>query len=155
MVLINFSNWQCFRIKVLCQVPHRKHTKGNEQNSGGSLGVRGPGEKPSWGKTRSSGTGGRQPDTSPDQSPGVRTKELRGTRSGGPPAGWGTDQVGQGVHTMEWIFFRTCLHKPYCGVKCSQGLHFPATAFIGKQDGSSTSRNLIKEKDLVQYYAVI
>ena len=29
--------------------------------------------------------------------------------------------------------------KPYCGVKCSQGLHFPATPFIGKQDCSSTS----------------
>ena len=33
--LINRSNWQCFRIKALCQVPHRKHTKGNGQNSGG------------------------------------------------------------------------------------------------------------------------
>ena len=27
--LINSSNWQWFRIKVLCQVPHRKHTKNN------------------------------------------------------------------------------------------------------------------------------
>ena len=26
---------QCFRIQALCQVPHRKHTKGNGQNSGG------------------------------------------------------------------------------------------------------------------------
>ena len=33
--LISSSNWQCFRIKALCQVPHRKHTKGNGQNSGG------------------------------------------------------------------------------------------------------------------------
>ena len=30
--------------------------------------------------------------------------------------------------------------KPYCGVKCSQGLHFTATAFIGKQDSSFTSQ---------------
>ena len=45
--------------------------------------------------------------------------------------------------------------KPYCGVKCSQGLHFPATTFIGKQDGSSTSQNLIKERDLVQYNTII
>ena len=44
--------------------------------------------------------------------------------------------------------------KPYCGVKCSQGLHFPVTAFIGKQDGSSTSQNLIKERDLVQYTTI-
>ena len=29
--------------------------------------------------------------------------------------------------------------KPYCGVKCSQWLHFPATSFIGKQDSSATS----------------
>ena len=29
--------------------------------------------------------------------------------------------------------------KPYCGVKCSQGLHFPATLFIGKQHSRSTS----------------
>ena len=33
--LINSSNWQCFCIKALCQVPHRKHTIGNGQNSGG------------------------------------------------------------------------------------------------------------------------
>ena len=30
--------------------------------------------------------------------------------------------------------------KSYSGVKCSQGLHFPATTFIGKQDSSSTSQ---------------
>ena len=29
--------------------------------------------------------------------------------------------------------------KAYCWVKCSQGLLFPATPFIGKQDISSTS----------------
>ena len=29
--------------------------------------------------------------------------------------------------------------KPYCGANCSQGLHFPATPFIGKQDSISTS----------------
>lgn len=33
--LIVSSNWQCFCIKALCQVPHRKHTIGNGQNSGG------------------------------------------------------------------------------------------------------------------------
>ena len=35
--------------------------------------------------------------------------------------------------------------KPYCGVKCSQGLHFPATSFIRKQDSSSTSQEPSKE----------
>ena len=29
--------------------------------------------------------------------------------------------------------------KPYCGVKCSQGLHFPATLVIRQQDSRSTS----------------
>ena len=47
MVLINSPNWQCFRIKVLCQVLHRKHTKGNGQNSGGreALNSRGKGTR--------------------------------------------------------------------------------------------------------------
>jgi len=41
---------------------HRKHTQKNGQNSGGretlySRGKLGPGEKPSWGETRLSGTG--------------------------------------------------------------------------------------------------
>ena len=56
---------QSFRIKVLRQVSHRKHTKrtgkilvaGKRLN----LGVRGPGEKPYWGETGSSGTGGSHP----------------------------------------------------------------------------------------------
>ena len=62
---INSSNWRCFRIKALCQVLHRKHTKGNGQNSvcreALNVGVRGPGEKTSLGETRSSGTGGSHP----------------------------------------------------------------------------------------------
>ena len=57
------------------------------------------------------------------------------------PPGWGTNQVGPGVHILEWIFFPDLSPraKPYCGVKCSQGLHFPATLFIGKQHTGSTS----------------
>ena len=52
-------------------------------------------------------------DRSPDQSLGVRPispsqQELRGTRRGGPPE-WSTDQVGLGLHTLEWIFYQTCL----------------------------------------------
>ena len=60
-------------------------------------------------------------DLSPDQSPGLRPispshKELRGTRKGGP-LGWSTDQMGPGVHTLEWIFFLDVSPsaKPYCG----------------------------------------
>ena len=33
--LINSSNWQCFSHKCFMSVPHRKHTMGNGQNSGG------------------------------------------------------------------------------------------------------------------------
>ena len=64
-----------------------------------------------------------------------------------------TDQVGPGVHTVEGIFFRRV--KPYCGVKCSQGLHFLATTFIGKKDSSSTAQELMKECDLVRYNTMI
>ena len=55
-------------------------------------------------------------ERSPDQSPGVRPifpshKELRGTRRGDPP-GRSTDQVGAGVHILEWIFqVRICLQE--------------------------------------------
>ena len=45
--------------------------------------------------------------------------------------------------------------KPNCRVKCSQGLHFPATNFIGKKDSSSTAHDLMKERDLVQYNTII
>ena len=50
--------------------------------------------------------------------------------------------MGPGVHTLEGIFFWPCSPraKPYFRVKCSQGLHFTATAFIGKQDSSFTSQ---------------
>ena len=45
--------------------------------------------------------------------------------------------------------------KPYCGVKCSQGLHFPVTSFDGKKDSSSTFQDLMKECDLVWYNTII
>ena len=95
-------------------------------------------------------------DRSPDQSPGVRpispSTGTKGNQEGWPS--WveyrsgGTGGPHPGVDIFPDLSPRA---KPYCGVKCSQRLHFPATAFIGKQDGSSTSQNLIKEKDLVQY----
>ena len=64
--LINSSShWQCFCKKAICRLPHRKHTKGNGKilvaGKCLNLGVRGPGEKPSWGETRSSGTRGSHP----------------------------------------------------------------------------------------------
>ena len=46
-----------------------------------------------------------------------------------------------GVHTLEWKIFPDLSPraKPYCGVKCSQGLHFPATLFIVKRHSGSKS----------------
>ena len=45
--------------------------------------------------------------------------------------------------------------KPYCGLKCSQRLHFPVTLFNGKEDSSSTFQDLMKECDLVWYNTII
>ena len=78
----------------------------------------------SWQETRSGGTWGshlgqiRGPDQSPVGS--VLNQE------GGNPE-WSTDQGGPRINTLEWIFFPDLAPraKPYCGVKCSQGLHFP------------------------------
>ena len=64
--LINSSNWQCLLHKMLYVGYHTENTQrvmgkilvaGKRLN----LGIRGPGEKPSWGETRSSGTGGSHP----------------------------------------------------------------------------------------------
>ena len=53
--LINSSNWWWFCVEVLSRESHRKYTKGNGQLLVAGkrliLGVRGPGEKPSWGET--------------------------------------------------------------------------------------------------------
>ena len=54
-LLINSSNWPWFCVEVLSRGSHRKYTKGNGQllvaGKRLTLGVRGPGEKPSWGET--------------------------------------------------------------------------------------------------------
>ena len=75
-LLIKSSHWQCFCKKALCRVPHRKHTKGNGKilvaGKRLNLGVRGPGEKPSWGRQDRVVPGVATLDRSPDQSPGVR-----------------------------------------------------------------------------------
>ena len=101
--LINSSNWQLFRIKVLYQVPQRKHKKywlvaGKRLN----LGVRGPVEKPSWGETRSSGTrGSHRGEESWSVSRGeAYIPQSLGTKGNqvGWPRGWSTDQVGPGLH---------------------------------------------------------
>ena len=79
-----------------------------------NLGVRGPGEKPSWGSWRQDRMVPEVAtlDRSPNQSLGVRPispshLELRGTRRGGPPR-WSTDHGGPAVHTVEEIFLWNC-----------------------------------------------
>ena len=52
-------------IKVLFPISHRKHTKSNGKilvaGKNSTIGVGGPGENPSWGETRLSGTGSSRP----------------------------------------------------------------------------------------------
>ena len=95
-----------------------------------SLGVRGPGEKPSRGETRSSGTGGSQPG---QESRSVSVGEAHipqslGTK--GNQEGWpswveyrsgGSGGPHPGVDIFPDLSPRA---KPHCGVKCNQGLHF-------------------------------
>ena len=83
-------------------------------------------------------------DRSPDQSPGVRpispSTGTKGNQEGWPS--WveyrsgGTGGPHPGVDIFPDLSPRA---KPYCGVKCSQGLHFPATPFIWKPVSSFTS----------------
>ena len=97
-----------------------------------NLGIRGPGEKPSWGKQDRVVPGVATLDRSPDQSPGVRpispSTGTKGNQEGWPS--WveyrsgGTGGPHPGVDIFPDLSPRA---KPYCGVKCSQGLHFPAT----------------------------
>ena len=77
-------------------------------------------------------------DRGPDQSQGVRPispshRELR--EQGGGPPGWSTDQVGPGIHTLEWIFFRTCLQGLSLTVGQSEGCTSLPLLFITKQEG--------------------
>ena len=116
--LISSSNWQCFRIKALCQVPHRKRTKGNGQilvvGKRLNLGVRGPGEKSgAWRETRSSGTGDSHPGQESFSVSGGEDHIPQSLGTKGNQEGWPSwveyRSGGTGVHTLEWIFFRTCL----------------------------------------------
>ena len=131
---------------------HRKHTKvmGKKLVAGKhlTLGVRGPGENPLWGETRSSGTRG--------EAHILQSLGTKGNQEGWPS--WVEYRSGGtgGPHTGGDIFPDLSPRvKPYCGVKCSKGLHFLATTFIGKKDSSSTAQELMKECDLVRYNTMI
>ena len=85
-------------------------------------------------------------DGGPDQSLGVRPISPKGNQEGGPSWVEYRSGVTWGPHPGVDIFPDLSPRpKPYCGVKCSQWLHFPVTLFIGKQDSGSTSRNPMKE----------
>ena len=110
-----------------------------------NLGVRGPGEKPSWGETWSSDTGGSQPGQGSWSVHGGEAHIPQSLGTKGNLEGWpsweeyrsgGTGGPHPGVDIFLDLSPRA---KPYHGVKCSEGLRFPATPFIGKQDSSSTS----------------
>ena len=136
-------------MKALCRVPHRKHkteVMGKILVAGKRLNlrVRGPGEKLSQGETRSSGTGGSHPGQESWSVSGGEAHIPQSLGTKGNQEGWpsweecrsgGTVGPHPGVDIFPDLSPRA---KPYCGVKGSQGLHFPATPFIGKQDSSST-----------------
>ena len=137
-------------MKALCRVPLRKHkteVMGKILAAGKRLNlrVRGPGEKLSQGETRSSGTGGSHPGQESWSVSGGEAHIPQSLGTKGNQEGWpswveyrsgGTGGPHPGVDIFPDLSPRA---KPYCGVKCSQGLHFPATPFIGKQDSSSTT----------------
>ena len=100
-------------------------------------------------------------DRSPDQSLEVGPispshYELRGTRRGGP-SGWSTDQVGPGVHTLEWIFSRTCLQglSLTVGKSAARGCTSLPLLLLGSKTVVPHPRNLMKEPDLVPYNTII
>ena len=124
-LLINSSNWQCFRIKALCRVPHRKHTKGNRQilvvGKRLKLGVRGPEEKPTWRETRSSGTGGSHPGQESWSVSGGEAHIPQSLGTKGNHEGWpswveyrsgGTGDPHLGVDIFPNLSPKA---KPYCG----------------------------------------
>ena len=112
-----------------------------------NLGVRGPGEKPSWGSQDRVVPRVATLDRSPDSRWGeAHIPQSLGTKRN--QEGWpswveyrsgGTSGPHPGVDIFSDLSPRD---KPYCGVKYSQELHFPATPFIGKQDSSFTSQEL-------------
>ena len=79
-----------------------------------NLGVRGPGEMPSWERQDQVALGVATLDRSPGSPWGEahipQSLRTEGTRRGGP-RGWSTDQVEPALHTLEWIFFQTCLQR--------------------------------------------
>ena len=88
-----------------------------------NLGVRGPGEKPSWGETRSSRTGGSHPrqeswSVSGGEAHIPQSLETKGNQDGWPS--WveyrsgGTGDPHPGVDIFPDLSPRA---KPYCGVK--------------------------------------
>ena len=74
------NNWRWFCIEGLSRGSLRKYTKGNGQllvaGKCLTLGLRGPGEKPSWGRHYRVIPGVVTLDRGPDQFPGVRPISL-------------------------------------------------------------------------------
>ena len=103
---------------------------------------------PPRGKTRPSGTG--------DEAHILQSLGTKGNQERWPSwVEYGSGGT-RGPHPGGDIFPHLSPRvKPYCGVKCSQGLHFPATTFSGKKGSSSTAQDLMKECDLVRYNTIV
>ena len=122
-----------------------------------NLGIRGPGEKPSWGETRSSGTGGSHPGQVSWSVSGGEAHIPQSPRTKGNQEGWPScveyRSGGTGVHTLEWIFFRTCLQGLILTVGKSEARDTTSLPLLllERKTAVPHPRNPMKEWDLVQY----
>ena len=146
---ISSSKRQWFCIEAITGGSHRKYTKDNGQllvaGKRLTLGVRGPGEKPSWGETWLSDTKGSQPgrgswSVSGGEAHIPQSLGTKGNQEGWPILSGVQIRCDRGSTPWSGDFSAPSPKaKPYCGVKCSEGLYFPATLFIVKQHSGSMS----------------
>ena len=89
-------------------------------------------------------------DRGPDQSQRVRPISPSHREPGGGPS-WveyrsgGTGDQHPGIDIFPDLSQRA---KPYCGVKCSQGLHFPATTIYYQTGRETCCRNIQRHNEI-------
>ena len=146
-------------MKALCQVAQKtQRVMGKILVAGKrlNLGLRGPREKPSWGETRSSGTGGSHPgqeswSVSEGEAHIPQSPRTKGNQEGWPSCveyrSGGTGGPYTGIDIFPDLSPRA---KPYCGEKWSQEWSLPLL-LLGSKTAVPHPRNPMKEWDLVQY----
>ena len=92
-------------------------------------------------------------DRGPDQSQSVRpiSPSHRELREPGRGTCWVEYRSGGTGHPHPGMYFFSDLSpkvKPYCRVKCSQGLHFPATTIYYKAGRETCYRNIQRHNEI-------